>query len=1115
MQPVNSQQLNRCIDILNLGLILRYKIDTSLQTPLKEICSTHTEIDSASAMAKVNELTKWWDVNIPSSEGLNFSDYKLKYITKNELTLKGYPDIPSEVCKLSNLVLFIISGNKIKEVPPGIDNLTKLKTIDLSLNCIKSLPSSFVKLSNLKELSLSSQTAGLKNIPNEIFELTNLEVLDVSGNRLQNIPNEICKLVNLKKLNISNNSLLSEISILSFLKINELNVAKNNNRWDSDFLQRRRRDELTILGADVELSKNIFKVELSVFSFDQLLQLFNAPNSLDEHQTKYLFEAITIYFQQKLTILSNYYEESQTLKSNHNFQLFIIQLLSSENPKIVNSLFTALFSLSYIDNDFLDFIPKQDLFLKFISIFNRFSFHKDIIDNVLTCFCCSFDDKNKFSFTQHPLLLIRKNNINKTSIYDIMSILNMTQTSPADLKKIKELIKNLIEFLKNNPTSQRLYFFKNLKEIERFNLKLPEDSREELTFTDKLICKQTDLCKLDILELCENVSSATYDEELHPIAWKNFIESLLEMTHKNSISFFDIPPLFDFIYRRCYDNTRLLAELALTDSRILPFLFTHLNHPGYEKKSLEAIALLMHANPKLRIPKESINIVRNSKYINYVLSGEPKQGAKLAWSGALEIVNRLPDFLLSIALKDIVLKDIFLHSHQAKFEERRDQKFNRLKARLRKEISNELITNEQTAETYKRSIIANRENKISEIENECFKIRSIFSETSNIRLPFLPFSREKTTTIILNRSTGEFFINERLRQINEILKDFLDTDIANEKIKDYEIQYRKIKNLWKDQTIPEFENTVLENTILVDTIIENLKQEYRSKSIELYNANYILPTQELNSEIISKINRCNSILTQFCADLQSEDCLLSPEQFQYCLKTGTSLDKRFAERSSSKYMKFQSILAEFTKEQLKLNESTQLQYFNQKNEELKREIKELKNENSLLNSKLARMEKKFETIAISETRSSDDESNVRQTAQQIQEAIANLREFKIIPKKSNWTEEQTRGWESIIKNLDKIEELTEPHPKQLRNWKRKEAIDFLRLAGYEAKKNQLDGSHLEVRHPLFNKLNESTSINTKKETAIRLMKIYFENVLKILDLWYVEVTKKRGVPFGQ
>ena len=112
--------------------------------------------------------------------------------------------VPAEAFQLENLRSLDVSGNGLKEFPPGLDALHCLESLQVSDNALTSLPPGFQHLTALKVLNIANNK--LDAIPNEIWALTNLEDLNLRDMALETLPGEIGKLVKLTSLDLSGNS---------------------------------------------------------------------------------------------------------------------------------------------------------------------------------------------------------------------------------------------------------------------------------------------------------------------------------------------------------------------------------------------------------------------------------------------------------------------------------------------------------------------------------------------------------------------------------------------------------------------------------------------------------------------------------------------------------------------------------------------------------------------------------------------------------------------------------------------------------------------------------------------------------------------------------------------
>lgn len=141
------------------------------------------------------------------------NDYVLKVIelatekgvTELNLSCKSIRKLPSEICKLTNLITLNLEYNYISILPPEIGQLTSLKRLYLGDNQLSELPPEINQLKSLTRLNLRSNE--LRELPSELCQLTNLTNLDLAGNSIYEVPPEIGRLYNLTKLYLSWNNL--------------------------------------------------------------------------------------------------------------------------------------------------------------------------------------------------------------------------------------------------------------------------------------------------------------------------------------------------------------------------------------------------------------------------------------------------------------------------------------------------------------------------------------------------------------------------------------------------------------------------------------------------------------------------------------------------------------------------------------------------------------------------------------------------------------------------------------------------------------------------------------------------------------------------------------------
>ena len=133
--------------------------------------------------------------------------------------------IPTDIGRLSNLILLDVSKNFLTTTE-RINGLVNLKYLNLSQNKIQSLSEYCAGLAALVVLLLNGNQ--LTELPNRITYLQNLEKLELSENRFTNLPEEILELTNLKILEIRRNQLTTLSGLLTRLRnLSVLLVERN------------------------------------------------------------------------------------------------------------------------------------------------------------------------------------------------------------------------------------------------------------------------------------------------------------------------------------------------------------------------------------------------------------------------------------------------------------------------------------------------------------------------------------------------------------------------------------------------------------------------------------------------------------------------------------------------------------------------------------------------------------------------------------------------------------------------------------------------------------------------------------------------------------------------
>jgi Leucine-rich repeat (LRR) protein len=132
--------------------------------------------------------TTCYSYYLPDLETYGSLDEALKEPLEVErLELRGHDlsAVPSEIVRLENLKVLILSNNRLTELPPELSRLSQLQALSLGSNQIQRWPSVVGELSQLRALSLDSN--GLEALGPEIGRLQHLRALGLSNNSLRGL----------------------------------------------------------------------------------------------------------------------------------------------------------------------------------------------------------------------------------------------------------------------------------------------------------------------------------------------------------------------------------------------------------------------------------------------------------------------------------------------------------------------------------------------------------------------------------------------------------------------------------------------------------------------------------------------------------------------------------------------------------------------------------------------------------------------------------------------------------------------------------------------------------------------------------------------------------------
>ena len=157
--------------------------------------------------------------SIPSEIG------KLDHLRKLDLSHNKLRKLPEEMFALRSLVCLSVSNNELNRIGDGISSLDSLETINVSHNMLKSLPPSTGFLHKLNILNANNNK--LSTLPDEISFLRNIKTLDFSRNELETMPNALSELGRLEIVYLRHNRLSAMPQLRNCLQLKELYIGNN------------------------------------------------------------------------------------------------------------------------------------------------------------------------------------------------------------------------------------------------------------------------------------------------------------------------------------------------------------------------------------------------------------------------------------------------------------------------------------------------------------------------------------------------------------------------------------------------------------------------------------------------------------------------------------------------------------------------------------------------------------------------------------------------------------------------------------------------------------------------------------------------------------------------
>lgn len=125
-----------------------------------------------------------------------------------DLRNQGLAEVDSNIYGKTDIVVLILSNNKLKSLKSEMGKMIKLEVLKLDHNLLEGSLIAEIRMLPLKTLDVSHNK--MTGIPAEIGQLNYLETLDYSYNNISAYPDEIANLKQLKTLNLTGNPLSAE-----------------------------------------------------------------------------------------------------------------------------------------------------------------------------------------------------------------------------------------------------------------------------------------------------------------------------------------------------------------------------------------------------------------------------------------------------------------------------------------------------------------------------------------------------------------------------------------------------------------------------------------------------------------------------------------------------------------------------------------------------------------------------------------------------------------------------------------------------------------------------------------------------------------------------------------
>lgn len=144
-----------------------------------------------------------------------------------KLSQKNLQSSLYKINSLTNLRVLIMNNCKLNDLSVlDFQKINKLKYLDLSGNSIREIPPGLTQLKSLQKLVLSGNL--IQTLPETFGELDSLAVLEINNNKLISTPSSFAKLRSLRELDMANNNLQRFPAVSADMKLDKIYLSNNN-----------------------------------------------------------------------------------------------------------------------------------------------------------------------------------------------------------------------------------------------------------------------------------------------------------------------------------------------------------------------------------------------------------------------------------------------------------------------------------------------------------------------------------------------------------------------------------------------------------------------------------------------------------------------------------------------------------------------------------------------------------------------------------------------------------------------------------------------------------------------------------------------------------------------